>query len=325
MIRFDLSITLDYTVLSPSDFVFIIQPTDTPYQRVTWERLCTEPQLPVDEDVHGTPPNRHLRLHSEPGPLRVKYDAIVDLVHHFALPADLREVPIAELPASVLQYVYPSRYCQSDRLLEIARNEFGTMEPGYARVEAIRHWVQTRTKFQVGSSHPGTSALETYQCGAGVCRDFSHLMISMCRALNIPARIATAIDYGADPSLGPTDFHCYVEAYLGDRWYIFDPSGISPRMGLIRIGTGRDASEVAFATIFGTVQWTMPRISIRAEGDALNGIVQPFRHDYAVSTDCALCAPDEAVTQLHDSAVPNAGMATLRAEGGAAAGGASAG
>ena len=131
-----------------------------------------------------------------------------------------------------------------------------------------------------------------------MCRDFAHLMISMCRALNIPARIATGIDYGADPSLGPTDFHCYVEAYLGDRWYLFDPSGISPRMGLLRIGTGRDASDVAFATIFGSVQWTMPKISIRAEGDALNGIVEPFRHDYAVSTDCAGNEPDEGVAQL---------------------------
>ncbi|HYC35466.1 MAG TPA: transglutaminase family protein [Usitatibacter sp.] len=318
MIRFDLSITLDYTVLSPSDFVFIIQPTNTPYQRVTWERLDAEPHIQADEEVHGAPPNRHLRLNAQPGPLRVKYDAIIDVVHHFALPADLREVPIAEMPASVLQYIYPSRYCQSDRLLDVARNEFGTMEPGYARVEAIRHWVQTRTRFQVGSSHPGTSALDTYQCGTGVCRDFAHLMISMCRALNIPARIATAIDYGADPSLGPTDFHCYVEVYLGDRWYIFDPSGISPRMGLLRIGTGRDASEVAFATIFGTVQWTMPRISIRAEGDALSGIVEPFRHDYAVSTDCALGEPDEAVTQLREQAVPSAGIGTLRAEGGAA-------
>jgi transglutaminase-like putative cysteine protease len=102
--------------------------------------------------------------------------------------------------------------------------------------------------------------------------------------------------------MGPTDFHCYVEAYLGDRWFLFDPSGISPRMGLLRIGTGRDASEVAFATIFGSVQWTMPRISIRAEGDALNGIVEPFRHDYAVSTDAAGNQPDEAVAQLQGPA-----------------------
>lgn len=316
MIRFDLSITLDYTVQTPSDFAFIIQPTNTPYQRVTWEKLTTAPQLDVGEEVHGAPPNRMLRLHAEPGPLQLRYDAIVDLVHHFALPADLREVPIAELPASVLQYIYPSRYCQSDRMMDVARREFGSMEPGYARVEAIRHWVQSRTKFQIGSSHPGTSALDTYECASGVCRDFAHLMITVCRALNIPARFATGVDYGADPALGPPDFHCYVEVYLGDRWYLFDPSGISPRMGLMRIGTGRDASEVAFATIFGTVLWNMPRITIRAEGDAMNGIVEPFRHDYAVSTDCAQGSPDEAVTQLHaqpDTAT--AGLATLRAEG----------
>jgi transglutaminase-like putative cysteine protease len=312
MIRFDLSIALDYDVVAPSDFVFIVQPTNTPYQRVTWERLATEPSLPVEEEVHGSPANRHARVHAEPGHFVLKYEAIVDLVHHFALPADIREVPIAELPASVLQYIYPSRYCQSDRLLDVARQEFGAMEAGYARVEAIRKWVQTRTRFQIGSSHPGTSALETYQCATGVCRDFAHLMISMCRALNIPARFTTGIDYGADPALGPTDFHCYVEAYLGDRWYLFDPSGISPRMGLIRIGTGRDASDVAFATIFGTVQWTMPRIRIRAEGDEANGIVPPVRHDYAVSTDAALAEPDEAVTQLataapavRDSAAPS--------------------
>lgn len=315
MIRFDLSITLDYNVLSPTDFVFVIQPTNTPYQRVTWESLAIEPDLPVDEEIHGHPANRHLRLHSEPGALRVKYDAIVDLVHHFALPADLRETPIAELPASVLQYIYPSRYCQSDRLMDVARSEFGSMQPGYQRVEAIRQWVQSRTRFQVGSSHPGTSALDTYQCGTGVCRDFAHLMISVCRALNIPARFATGVDYGADPAMGPTDFHCYVEAYLGDRWYLFDPSGITPRMGLLRIGTGRDASDVAFATIFGTVQWTMPRISIRAEGDALNGIVEPFRHDYAVSTDCALAQPDEAVALLQEQALDREGVATLKAEG----------
>lgn len=299
MIRFDLSITLEYSVQTSSDFVFIIQPVSTPYQRVTWERLATQPEVATGEEIHGSPPNRHLRVHAEPGPFTLRYEAIVDLMHHFALPADVREVPIAEVPASVLQYVHPSRYCQSDRLLAVARQEFANLEPGYERVEAIRQWVQSRTKFQVGSSHPGTSALDTFECGNGVCRDFAHLMIAICRALNIPARFVTCVDYGADPSLGPPDFHCYVEAYLGGRWYLFDPTGISPRMGLMRIGTGRDASDVAFATIFGTVQWTMPRVTIRAEGDALSGIVEPFRQDYAISTDSALAEPDEAVAQLH--------------------------
>jgi len=305
MIRFDLSITLDYNVIAQSDYVFVIQPTNTPYQRVTWERLETEPNLAVEEELHGnagSPANRHLRVSVPPGPFKLKYDSIVDLVHHFALPSDLREVPIADLPAPVLQYIYPSRYCQSDQLLEVARGEFGTMTPGYERVEAICRWVQGRTKFEVGSSNVGTSALDTYQCAQGVCRDFAHLMITLCRALNIPARLVTGIDYGADPALGPPDFHCYVEAFLGDRWFLFDPSGISPRMGLIRIGTGRDASDVSFATIFGTVQWTMPKITIRAEGDSINGIVKPFRQDYALSTDSADAEPDEAVLQLQQGA-----------------------
>jgi len=316
MIRFDLSIDLDYTVVTPSDFVFVIQPTNTPHQRVTWERLEIDPDVQYDEEITGSPGNRHLRLRAAPGKLLVSYDAIIDLVHHFEVPTEVPELPIAQLPAEVLQYVYPSRYCQSDRLAGVAMSQFAQMPPGYARVEAIRQWVQSRTKFQPGSSHPGTSAVDTYESCAGVCRDFAHLMISMCRALNIPARFATGIDYGADPALGPTDFHCYVEAYLGDRWYLFDPSGISPRMGLLRIGTGRDASEVAFATIFGTVQWTMPKIRIEAHGDEMNGIVVPFKHDYAISTDAGFSQPDEALLLLQghdpaikDSATPSIGHA----------------
>src|SRR5688572_12588988 len=117
MIRFDLSITLDYNVLSPTDFAFIIQPTNTPYQRVTWEQLATTPVVETAEELHGAPASRHLRMHAEPGAFQLKYDAIVDLVHHFALPADLPELPIQQLPTSVLQYIYPSRYCPSDRML----------------------------------------------------------------------------------------------------------------------------------------------------------------------------------------------------------------
>src|SRR5258708_34071379 len=162
MIRFDLSVSLDYTVVSPSDFVFVIQPTNTAYQRGTWERLAAEPALEIAEEHHGSPTNRHLRARVEPGPFRLSYDAIIDVVHHFALPADLKEVPIADLPAAVIQYIYPSRYCQSDRLLNVARQEFGHFAPGYERIEAIPKWVQQRTRFHVVSSHPGTPAPETY-------------------------------------------------------------------------------------------------------------------------------------------------------------------
>src|SRR5262249_46641350 len=144
-----------------------------------------------EEQVEGVPPNRHLRLRSDPGKLHLEYEAIIDVVHHFELAEDVAEVPVAELPADVLKYVYPSRYCQSDRLGSVAMKQFADMAPGYERVEAIRQWVQCHVKFEVGSSTATTSAIDTYETCRGVCRDFAHLMITMCRALNIPARFST--------------------------------------------------------------------------------------------------------------------------------------
>ena len=110
-------------------------------------------------------------------------------------------------------------------------------------------------------------------------------MIALCRAVNIPARFATGTDYGADPALGPPDFHAYVEAYLGNRWYIFDPSGTGIPMGFVRFGTGRDAADVAFATIFGGVRSQAPLIRAWAVEDASRAIVLPYRRREALSTD----------------------------------------
>ena len=284
MIRFDLTIELDYTVVQPADFVFNIHPVDTQQQRVTWEALKLSPDLEYRLETDSLYGNRHLRLCAPVGPLHLKYDAIVDVEHFFEVPGNIPEVPIRELPADILQFVYPSRYCQSDRLMAVAHQEFAAMEPGYQRVQAIRDWVFARTRFQAGTTHSKTSAMDTYRDQVGVCRDFAHLMIAVCRGLNIPARFVTSIDYGADAALGPTDFHAYVEVYLGERWYIFDPTGISPRMGLLRIATGRDASDVAFATIFGSVISAIPKIRIEAEDDELAGLVAPVRQDYALST-----------------------------------------
>ena len=119
----------------------------------------------------------------------------------------------------------------------------------------------------------------------GVCRDYAHLMIALCRALNIPARFATGIDYGASPVLGPTDFHAYVEVYLAHRWFIFDPSGVAIPMGFLRFGTGRDAADVAFATIFGDVRGSAPVMSIEAMPNAQGILVMPQHVPLAISTD----------------------------------------
>jgi transglutaminase-like putative cysteine protease len=158
------------------------------------------------------------------------------------------------------------------------------MPRGYAQVAAIRDWVEAGLRFSPGVSSTTTSVLDTLRDSAGVCRDFAHVMISYCRALNYPARFVTGVDYGAAPELGPQDFHAYVEVFVGGAWYIFDPTGISPVTGLIRIGTGRDAADVSFATIFGPVQTGMPTIVISADTDAANGILQPMATSLAVST-----------------------------------------
>jgi transglutaminase-like putative cysteine protease len=285
MIRLQFAIGLKYEITgSPGDFIFNIHAAQTPSQQVVAEAVALCQQ--VEPEVYTDPStgNRYMRVKALPGTLTVRYDATVDITHHFAPVDELGEVPIAELPREVLHYIYPSRYCESDRLRRHATREFGHLRQGYSRVQAIQDWVRQRTAFTIGSSNASTSALDTLVDQAGVCRDFAHLMIAMCRALNIPARFVSGIDYGASPELGPPDFHAYVEVYLGERWYLFDPTGISLPMGLVRIGTGRDAADVAFATIFGSVKSFMPVVSISAIDDPAQGLILPRPSADAVST-----------------------------------------
>jgi transglutaminase-like putative cysteine protease len=286
MIRLRLSIELAYEIAAPGcDFIFNIHAAHTERQQVIEESLLLSQNVASRVETDPTTSNRYLRVGALPGPLRVSYNATVELVHFVAQPAQIAEVPVAQLPAQVLPYLYPSRYCQSDRLHRLAMREFGQQWQGYGRVQGIRDWVLKRTAFTQNTSNSNTSAIDTLLETVGVCRDFAHLMIALCRAVNIPARFTTGIDYGADPALGPTDFHAYVEAYLGDRWYMFDPSGAAIPMGLVRFGTGRDAADVAFATIFGTVVSSAPRITIEAVPNA-NGQLQMPRHcAEALSTD----------------------------------------
>lgn len=286
MIRLQLSLQLDYEVAQPGcDFIFNIHAAHTERQQVLTEQLTLSQNVASRVDTDPVTRNRYLRLSAGPGPLRLNYSATVDLRHHVAAPNTIAEVPVAHLPTQVLQYIYPSRYCQSDRLLRLAAREFGSWWQGYSRVQGIRDWVLARTRFTPNTTNSNTSAVDTLLETVGVCRDFAHLMIALCRAVNIPARFATGIDFGADPALGPTDFHAYVEVFLGDRWYIFDASGTAIPMGFVRFGTGRDAADVAFATIFGPVQAHAPRISIQAVPGADGRLHMPQHTMDALSTD----------------------------------------
>ena len=286
MIRIELHVELTYEIdAGGADFVFNIHAAHTPRQTISSESLVLS--QPVTPQIHADPVtgNRYMRLRGLPGELKLSYMATVDLEHHRADTLTLAEVPVRNLPPEVIGYIYPSRYCQSDRLVKMAINEFGQLWQGHSRVQAIQDWVRRHVSFTSNTSNSNTSAVDTMIEQVGVCRDFAHLMIALCRAVNIPARIATGTDYGADPVLGPPDFHAYVEVYLGDRWYIFDPSGTAIPMAFVRFGTGRDAADVAFATIFGGVRSQAPMIRAWAVADASRGMVMPYRCTEALSTD----------------------------------------
>jgi transglutaminase-like putative cysteine protease len=285
MVRLNVRIALAYQVQAPgADFIFNIQAAYTPLQKVVTEQLVISPMRDCEQGIDSVTQNRSLRLHAAAGPLLVTYSATVDLYHALALTTELQEIPVAQLPLEVLPYLYPSRYCQSDVLGSMVMGLFGAQPPGYARVMAVQAWVQAHVTFKSNTSNSATSALDTLRDRVGVCRDFAHLMIALCRALNMPARFSTGTDFGADPALGPPDFHAYVEVYLSHRWYIFDPSGTAIPLGFIRIGTGRDAADVSIATIFGAVQAEQPVISVSADPGTHGQYMVPAPSIYGIST-----------------------------------------
>jgi len=308
MVRLELSIELRYDIGLPgADFVFNIHGAHTRCQTIHSESLLISqpvtPQVFTDEATH----NRYMRVNAMPGPLQVNYQAVIDLHHHMAQPEDVAEIPVSRLPPEALSYIYPSRYCQSDRMGAVAMAEFGMLKQGYGRVLAIQNWVRRHVSFKQNTTNSTTSAVDTLIDRVGVCRDFAHLMIALCRALSIPARFATGIDYGADPILGPTDFHAYVEVFLGNRWYMFDPSGTAIPMGFVRFGTGRDAADVSFATIFGSVITQAPRIQVAALSDAA-GLWELPRHRFeAISTDSAAAPATIATSPTATAASPTGG------------------
>jgi len=285
MNRLIYSVDLSYEIVDQTaDFIFNIEVAKTGRQAIIDEHFTITPGIEVERYTDPALANRMIRVRAPKGPLNIHYDATVDIDHRLDNPADLLEVPIAKLPFDVLPFLAPSRYCQSDRLLEFAMREFGNQQWGYSRIEGIRAWVCHHVRFLSRSSNERTSALDTIVERTGVCRDFAHLMIAICRALSIPARFSSSLDYGADPAMGPPDFHAVVEVYLSGGWYLIDPSGASIPTGLLRIGTGRDASDIPFAAIFGNVVSQPPVINIQPVEDASKGLALQVFTEKAIST-----------------------------------------
>ncbi|MFM9901234.1 MAG: transglutaminase-like domain-containing protein [Polaromonas sp.] len=296
MVRLELSTQLSYEIFdAPCSFIFNIEAAHTARQTVLKESLELPPGVIADRYTDPVTHSRFLRLSAPPGLFTLHYSATLDLDFWQGEPASLVEVSPLHVPGDVLPYLVPSRYCESDRLMSMAYAEFGHLPPGHSRVQAICAWVGQHVKFQSNSSHSGTSALDTVVDRTGVCRDFAHLMVALCRALSIPARMASGMDYGADPALGPLDFHAYVEVYLAEagegaatgagRWVLFDPAHTAIPMALVRLGTGRDAADIAFATLYGQVNAHQPVLSMQPVPNGRGVLVEPQHTALALSTD----------------------------------------
>jgi transglutaminase-like putative cysteine protease len=252
---------LNYEVSGPSAFIFSVGVVTNAFQRVLNEQFTTTPIYQVEESLPALEEKRHHRFSAVPGPLLVSYQATVELTHHIQQSDHVPESVAAAIPSRVIPYLYPSRYCESDMLVRLAKHEFGQLRPGFSRVTAICNWIHDNVEYLRGSTNPLTSAYDTATERAGVCRDFAHLAIAFCRAVSIPARFVAGYAY----ALQPPDFHAYFEAYLNGGWYIFDPTRLAPQTGLIRVGTGHDAADTSFATIFGPTTFTSMKVTMELQ------------------------------------------------------------
>ena len=275
--RLALGCKLAYEVKATTAFVFNIEAQETGSQSIVSESLRLTPNLAVDRWTMPESGNRYFRVNATEGPLLVEYEAEVTMTSALDDPSTVSEIALADMPLSVFPHLYPSRYCQSDKLERFARSTFGGLDAGYDRVNGICNWINDYVAYEGGVSDALTTAFDTVTQRAGVCRDFSHLAIALCRTSGIPARYVS----GYAAKLEPPDFHAVFEAYLkgpeGGAWYLFDATRKADPAGIVRIGLGRDAAEVAFCSPYGAVDYEKPEVWIRQIGDVVETTIQAVR------------------------------------------------
>lgn len=224
----------------------------------TPDTLVFEPATPVTTYIDGFG-NLCQRVVLSPGPNRITTSAIVrDSGLPDPVAPDAIQHPVEDLPADTLVYLLGSRYCETDRMTELAWSLFGATPPGWPRVQAIVDYAHRRILFGYEYARPDKTAWLAHEECVGVCRDYAHLAITLCRAMNIPARYCTGYlgDIGVPINPAPMDFSAWFEVWLGDRWYTFDARHNTPRIGRILMGRGRDAADVAISNTFGPTALT---------------------------------------------------------------------
>jgi transglutaminase-like putative cysteine protease len=248
---------LDYDFPERAESLLQIEAAVASDQTVVEERLTFDPPLDYvrrDDPVSG---ERRVAFEHQ-GRLTVVYTATVEIADREMDLAGAVQHRVAELPIETLPYLRGSRYCPSDTFETIADQKFGSLKGG-ERVAAIVAWIIGHLEYRPVSDWR-TTALETYVQRAGVCRDFAHLAVTLCRASDIPARVASVYALG----LHPPDFHAVAEVFVGGRWRLLDPTGLAPIDGLVRIAYGRDAADVAFLTIFGQANMVSQSVTVTA-------------------------------------------------------------
>lgn len=237
----------------PTPMLVALRPRRDYHHHIIDEHWSVTPVTPLHSyiDIFG---NEIWRLTAPVGALEMRYDAVADVpsTPDPVFP-DMLKTAVEDLPDEVILYTLPSRYCPSDLFINEAWAMFGHIEGGWAQVQAICDWLHSNVTYGVGST-TATTGWDSYQARRGVCRDFAHLGISFCRALNLPARYVCGylpdINVPVDPA--PMDFHAWFEVYLEGAWRTFDARHNRPRTGRVLIACGRDAVDVAFATIYGS-------------------------------------------------------------------------
>jgi transglutaminase-like putative cysteine protease len=244
---------LSYFTPAATPILLAFKPRQDVFQQIRQESVNFDPLVPATEfeDEHG---NILYRLVLEPGPNTLRYDALVMVPSVREDFAHLDEpIPPHLLPPEILRYTLPSRYCDTDKLLDFAWQNFGHLPHGLARVRGISDWLHQNIEYRTASGSPLLSANDIIQRRYGVCRDLAHCLVALCRTFNIPARYVSGYvpDIGYEDPGTPMDFHAYCEVYLGGRWQVFDARFNVPRTGRIRITSGYDAVNCAFTTVYG--------------------------------------------------------------------------
>jgi transglutaminase-like putative cysteine protease len=233
---------LVYTFANETQIIANLEASQTSDQIIVSEALDIRPATKILSDT--TPSGDRSIRASLSGEVTIRYTAVVENRLRQLLPPSGKQHLWSDLPSEVLPFLLPSRFCPSDKFMRFAQREFAGAGDGVGRIMAILEWIHRNVDYVAGISDAETTAEQTFVDRAGVCRDFTHLGITLARALGIPARAVSAYAL----QLEPPDFHAIFEAYIENGWWLIDPTRLAPIEGIVRIGSGRDASDIAFLT-----------------------------------------------------------------------------